>query len=256
MTCEKRGRTYWVGIADYLRNVDEVISALAYGSWYYDETSVDVDIAIIVPSSSGIVDRSVYISLKKHREMLVSKWKCDIDLVPHTQDEVEDIGSPLWYPRYNPSLVFGNSLKGNFYLRSTTDDQTKFDFKDLAGYVLYDNRTICRRQLIRSLEGESGRIYVSKLLHGIGNALTYNSCLLRKNYYCSPSNIRLAQKLFDNVYGVNSLPAEPFLLSCKKGLNFQKALSLMTWYENVVNLVLKGDEFKGSYEEICKSLTY
>ena len=91
---------------------DCVLSAKMYGSWLCDETSVDCDIAVIVPSVSGVVDSNVYRLLLSLRDRLVAETGNDIDLVPHTIDELDDIRSPLWYPRYNPSLVSGMVVKG------------------------------------------------------------------------------------------------------------------------------------------------
>lgn len=79
-----------------------------YGSsLYLDDNLIDVDIAIVVPSICGIVKHSVYKRLFKIRKRLCNLCGVDIDLIPHTIDEVIDTNSPLWHPRYNPSLIFG-----------------------------------------------------------------------------------------------------------------------------------------------------
>ena len=130
---------------------DFVISAKIYGSWLYDEMSADCDIAILIPSVSGLVDCNIYRLLLNLRDCLVAETDNDIDLVPHTTDELEDIRSPLWYPRYNLSLISGKIIKGEFKVFPITKNDQKFSFADLAAYVIHDNRTVCRRQLIRSL---------------------------------------------------------------------------------------------------------
>ncbi|MDP4031342.1 MAG: hypothetical protein Q8P60_00550, partial [Pseudorhodobacter sp.] len=171
------------------------------------------------------------------RDYLVAETGNDIDLVPHTMDELDDVRSPLWYPRYNPSLVSGKVVKGEFAISTITKSEQKFSFADLTAYVIHDNRTICRRQLVRSLQGESGRIFVSKLLHGAGNALTFHACQKKTEYLCSPSDIDQSFKILDGVYGVDSNPARAFLQSCKYSFDFEKGLLLMSWYESLVAMV-------------------
>ena len=242
------------GLKHGLTTAPDILTAQAYGSWLYNGHSVDVDIAAVVPSCAGVVDPGVYVRLRLLRQQLSEMWLCDVDLVPHTEDEFCDLRSPLWYPRYNPSLVFGVTLNGDFPIQPVYDRPAMFEFSDLTAYVLYDNRTICRRQLVRSLDGESGRIYVSKLLHGMGNALTYHSCSNKVPYLCSPSDLTQNQLRFDEVFGVCSNRARQFFVACKENLDFEHALLLMSWYENLVNLVIKGQEYQGAYQSFCDQL--
>lgn len=125
-------------------------AARIYGSSLYAdlyvENIIDLDIAIIIPSVNGIVDQSVYMHLYKLRKKLCHIFKIDIDLVPHTIDEIKDINSPLWHPRYNPSLVFGMDLKGKFPIKPILYGQLSVRNRfDPTSFILHDTRTITRR---------------------------------------------------------------------------------------------------------------
>ena len=241
-------------LTEDLQLCQNVISAVIYGSWLSQEKLTDIDVAIVIPSSNGVVENNTYLALKELRESLALKLDRDIDLVPHTSDEFKDKRSPLYYPRYNPSLIFGRRIKGHFPIEPIYDIKKKFGFKDLTAYVLYDNRTICRRQLMRTLDGEAGRIYVSKLIHGLGNALTYYSCSVGKPFLTSPSDLSRCQYLFDEVYSVNTSLMREFFDKCKTDVNFNQATMLMYWYENLLNLVLKGKEFAEKYQIACEKV--
>lgn len=241
-------------VGDTLSSLNFVVSGRVYGSWLCDESSVDLDIAVVLESKDGVVQSDHYRSLRYMREELVSKTGFDIDLVPHTVDEFDDLNSPIWYPRYNPSLWFGQDLKGSFQVSPVSDLKHRFGFAELTAYILHDNRTICRRQLVRSLNAEEGRIYISKLLHGPRNALTYHACKHQTAYKCSPSELSKCCEEFDKTYDVDSRRAVGFLRSCKAAMSFEKALMVMTWYENLVNLVLKGCDYRETYLETCRIL--
>jgi predicted nucleotidyltransferase len=240
-------------ISETLVASDCVLSAKMYGSWLCDEMSVDCDIAVIIPSVSGVVDSNVYRLLLSLRDRLVEATGNDIDLVPHTIDELDDLRSPLWYPRYNPSLVSGVLVKGEFSVLPITKNERMFSFADLTAYVIHDNRTICRRQLVRSLQGESGRIFVSKLLHGAGNALTFYACQNKTEYLSSPSDIDGCFEALDRTYGVDSKPARAFLRGCKRSFDFEKGLLLMSWYESLAALVFN-QESAHLYQATCDHL--
>lgn len=235
------------------QEVDFIIAAQAYGSWSYGENTVDIDVAVLIPDHECIVDSTVYRNLRDLRRKAGEELKADLDLIPHTMDEVNNPISPLWYPRYNPSLVFGETLKGKFPIQQSSAKESSFGYSDLTAYVLHDNRTICRRQLLRSLEGESGRIFVSKLLHGPGNALTYHACRYRRSYLCSPSDLLKCFDIFDELYGVDSSPAKEFLFGCKENMDHEKALKLMSWYESLVGMVLL-EKKKTLYQHVCLEL--
>lgn len=233
------------------QNVACILQARVYGSWLYNEQSVDMDIAVVIRSEFGVVSSHDYRTLRELRFFLCEKTGQDIDLVPHTDDEFIDRNSPLWYPRYNPSLVFGQNLKGDFRISSISTSAHSFSFADLTAYVLHDNRTICRRQLVRSFYGEEARIFVSKLIHGPGNALTYHACKSRSDYILPPSNLEECFDAFDRLYGVSSLQAIDFLRRCKESLDQEKAYALMNWYEHMINIVLHGDQFRVNYQRAC-----
>jgi len=237
-----------------LQKTECVSSARVYGSWLYNEQSVDMDIAVMIRNEFGVISSQHYHVLHELRILLCEKTKQDIDLVPHTDDEFTDRNSPLWYPRYNPSLAFGIDLKNHFQIVSISTSTHSFSFSDLAAYVLHDNQTICRRQLIRSFNGEEGRIFVSKLLHGPGNALTYQACKNKLDYSIPPSNLDGCIELFDRIYRVNSLMAVAFLRKCKESIDFESGILLMNWYENLVDMVLYGDQFRTNYQLMCKLL--
>jgi len=241
-------------VQNSLQEADCVLSARVYGSWLYNEKTVDMDIAVMVKSDFGIITPDHYRQLRNLRTALCEKTRQDIDLVPHTEDEFADHNSPLWYPRYNPSLVFGQNLKGRFEITAISTSNHVFSFTDLTAYVMHDNRTICRRQLIRSFKEEEGRIFASKLLHGPGNALTHQACRLKMEYVLPPSNLEECFNVFDRMYGVDSSPTTRFLATCKESIDFERGILLMNWYENLVNMVLHGDQFRSKYQQICHML--
>ena len=100
----------------------------------------------------------------------------------------------------------------------------------------------------------SGRIYVSKLLHGPGNALTFYSCKNRIKYLASPSNLEFCFRVFDEIYGVDSTHVLKFLRNCKKELDFQKALKLI-WYENLISLTLLCKYPASLYSSACLKIS-
>lgn len=250
INCSTRGKIIDI-VSSSLQDTACVLHAMVYGSWLFNEQSVDMDIAVVVNSKFGVVNSEDYSTLRELRSYLCKETGQDIDLVPHTEDEFTDHNSPLWYPRYNPSLVFGKNLKGNFQISPISTSFDSFSFEDLTAYVLHDNRTICRRQLVRSFHGEEGRIFISKLLHGPGNALTYNACKNRSNYSVSPSDIEGCFDAFDKLYGVDSLPIMVFLRQCKNYFDQEKAYLLMNWYEHLIKIVLLGVQFREDYNHIC-----
>lgn len=159
---ERKERIFEV-IREEIEHIPEIEIARLYGSWLNREESIDLDVGVFIPSEQGVVDSVLYDTLRQLRHGLMARTEQDVDLVPHTSDELEDFRSPLYHPRYNPSLVSGKDLKGNLNIRPAYELNQSFDFGDLAVNVLLDNRTICRRQLVRSLRPEEGRIFVSKL---------------------------------------------------------------------------------------------
>jgi predicted nucleotidyltransferase len=238
-----------------LQACDAVLSARVYGSWLHDERSVDLDIAVMVPSDAGVVPSRTYRDLRRLREELVARTGQDIDLVPHTEDECEGMVSPLRNPRYNPSLVHGTDLKGKVRVEPIPRSRERFGYAALAAYVLLDNRTITRRQLVRSMTPQEGRIYVSKLLHGPGNALTYRACNWHTDYLASPSDLSECIDVFDERFGVVTSPALEFFARCKRGLGFAEAEILMGWYERLIVVTLLPEEQgQEDYDAYCRQI--
>lgn len=225
-----------------------------YGSSLYSEDVIDLDIAIMIPSSCGIVSHSVYKRLYRTRERLCKLFRIDIDLVPHTIDEIKDINSPLWHPRYNPSLVFGRNIKGKFCIRPLSRPTNP------ASFILHDTRTIARRQVIRSLRGEEARIFIAKLAHGPGNALTYLSFCKGRKYDLDPSDIKEAFEAFDTRYNLDSKRISSYIEESKKillntgKLPMRRALNILSWYELLVMVVLShsSDELKKFLKKLRK----
>jgi len=232
----------------------DILSARVYGSWLHSEESTDLDICIMIASEEGVVNSDVYKRLKSEREELAEKTGQNVDLVPHTMDEINDFRSDLYYPRYNPSLVAGIDVKGKLDIEPIFDKNDSFTYADLLAHILLDNRTICRRQIVRSLNPAESKIFASKLLHGPGNALTYHSCKQKVPYLVSPSDLAASLEMYDKIYNVDSGPAMDFLSSCKKGLNYENALILLTWYERLVNVVLYGNQHKEGYQKYCAEI--
>ena len=232
---------------------DYILNARMYGSWLFSSNSADMDIAIHVAGERGIIESEVYYALCALRNQLCEQTKCDIDIVPHTTDEFDDYNSPLWSPRHNPSIVFGQDLKGIFPVTSSSILSNKFSFADLTARVLHDNRTVCRRQLIRSLNSEEARIYVSKLRHGPGNVLTYLACREGVVYKYSPSDFLECFEVFDSIYYLNSQIVADFFLKNQVELDLSTGITIMNWYENLLGIVFNGRRFKSSYQEACKA---
>jgi hypothetical protein len=242
-------------IAERVADCSVILAARAYGSSLYREKAVDFDTAVLIPDTHGVVPMNVYVRLKRLRDQLVYEQEIDLDLVPHTADEFTDHASPLWNPRYNPSLVFGRDIKEEFPVGEFMNDFRSLTAADQARTVLHDNRTITRRQLLRTIEGECGRIYVSKLLHGPGNGLTVHACRTNQSYLLPPSDLRGSLELFDQAYSCDSRDIYPFLERCRGELNYRMALGLMQWHEYLFRLVMAPtEESARHYTMCCQSL--
>jgi len=239
-------------LGQMLAVVPEVEIARAYGSSLYKPGAVDFDTAVIVPSLWGVVRSDVYRRLRFLKVEVSTALGIDFDLVPHTEDEIADPRSPLWNPRYNPSLVYGVDLKGSLPIVASSTRRLVFSEADMAVVVLLDNRTVCRRQLVRSLTPEESRIFFGKMIHGAGNALTYLACLKGSEYLTSPSDLLGSLEVFDKQYGVNSAPLRNWLRRGAVEVDFETALRLMRWYESLTALVLFGDEHRRQYQRAVK----
>jgi hypothetical protein len=170
-----------------IAQVPFIKSAIVYGSSLLNPESRDIDVAIFIESQGGVVDSEHYDNLYNIRRDLIEATGYDIDFVPHTFDELQDSISPIFNPRYNPSMVNGKSIKGNLQVSKSLEANLKMS--DFSRYVLLDNRTITRRQLCRSLKKEELSIFLSKLEHTPGNILTYRSIKSGVEYITNPSNV-------------------------------------------------------------------
>jgi predicted nucleotidyltransferase len=223
-----------------LESYPEITAARVYGSSLYDSYTNDIDIAILVPSDGGVVSGEIYSKLRKLRFILANELEIDPDLVPHTKDEFKDHNSPLYYPRYNPALVFGRTIKGEFPIVCTKDMCIKYHLADIAAYVLLDNRTITRRQLLRTVSPSTMRIFKAKLMHGPGNILTYLSIKNNEDYYANPSDVKRSFSFLNSIYekfdvlkGYNNFMELERQIEINK-ISYSLLLKVINWYERLV----------------------
>jgi len=235
-------RTAFLRIIETLEEESEISSAKIYGSsllrW---EGTPDVDIAIMVNSVGGVIETEVYKRLRKIRKDLCEMTGCDVDLVPHTEDEVDYPNSPLHNARYYPSLVNGIDIKGSFPLPEKVNL-----LQDTAAYVLEDNRTVTRRQLLRENGQSNWRIFISKLIHGPGNAVNYLYFHKRFPLMVNPSDLDQCFKAYDEVFLIDSQEIRRRLEDgsgkVKDGtFEFEEGLYILNWYELLVRKVLYGN---------------
>lgn len=225
-------------LSDILRGEPCILSARVYGSFLYSAQSTDVDLAVMAPSSCGVIAKDIYERLYRIRNHLCKTLNLDIDLVPHTFDEVEETGSPLWNPRYHPSLSFGIDVKERFPLPLEISPT-----QNVSMYVLLDNRTVTRRQILRPSGPENWRIFLAKLIHGPGNALTLISLTKGKQYMANPSDVQEAFKIFDQIYSTDSKVVLKQFNDAEKLIqegvfSLREAVWLLNWYEALVATVL------------------
>lgn len=245
-----------------IRKEPVVVAALAYGSSLYGaDNFVDIDVAFIIPSRLGIVEPSVYRRLRLLRKTCLVLGKSDIDIVPHTRDELDDSASSLWSPKHYPSLFCGLAIKGSLPIRRLTKKDRTLPVRIThARMILHETRTITRRQIVRSTElpGEM-RIYLSKLLHGPGNALTYLAECKGRDLDVDPSNIPVAFARLDSVLKTDSTDILRYFANCKKFLTdhgrlpLNRALNLLRWYECLMSTVLGLD--RGALKRYLSQLT-
>ncbi len=234
-------------IRDYLSTSDDTLSARIYGSSCFErDTSEDVDLAVMVYSDDGVCDFDLFDRLRITREELSSLIKGDVDLIPHTTDELGRL-SPLNFPRYNPSLLFGIDVKGSFPVEPINSSR-HFSLEDLCEFVLLDSRTITRRQILRPTSEENIRIFLSKLAHGPGNVMTFLSAKEGSNsYLANPSDIKQSFLKFHEYIGLDMSAVLSWINVLRhsikeKTFNPSDAFPLITWYESLVSGCLK-DEY-------------
>lgn len=245
--------------ADMLHEVSELLegltcvhSARIYGSWIYQD-GVDLDIAVIVEAENGIIPISVYCTLADARQKLTEIANTDVDLICHSNDEINDNRSPLWHPRYNPSLAFGVTIKGELPITCCSLKKVSFDYADICMYTLLDHRTLCRRQMLRSFNKGSTEFVLSRILHGPANALVYHCCKHRMELPCSTSDMVKSFVFFDKYYSVNSGRVLSKLAKLT-ALDMNTALPLMNWYEALVSLAHGAEGSRKFYSTLCERI--
>lgn len=225
-------------ISEALTAEDCIISGRVYGSFLHENSSEDLDLAVMVPSEGGVVEKAVYERLLYLRSQLCETLALDVDLIPHTEEEVHEQSSPLWNPRYHPSLKFGVDIKDTFPVPERINVA-----QNPSVYVLHDNRTITRRQLLRQNTPENWRIFIAKLIHGPGNTLTYLALKNGSEYLTNPSNVEETFRIFDQIYETDSRPViaqfnRAKLLVAEGRFTFEQAVNLLNWYESLLGTVL------------------
>lgn len=230
-------------LSEALQREPAITSGRVYGSSLTrTDEKPDVDLAIMVVSDKGVVEGETYARLKEMRHSLCEQTGCDIDLIPHTEDEVLDAGSPLWNPRYYPSLVQGVDVKSIFPLPKAITA-----LQDASAYILHDNRTITRRQLLRVNGTGNWKIFVSKLVHGPGNVLTYLHLHERFPWLANPSETELCFEILDKVQRTDSRGMiERFKqarVRIEEGtFTFEEGVVLMNWYEDLLRRTFREGE--------------
>jgi predicted nucleotidyltransferase len=225
-------------ISETLTAEDCIISGRVYGSFLNKNSSEDLDLAVMIPSDGGVVEKTVYERLLHLRSQLCKTLTLDVDLIPHTEDEVHERSSPLWNPRYHPSLRFGVDVKDEFPVPGRINEM-----QNPSIYVLHDNRTITRRQLLRQNTSENWRIFIAKLIHGPGNILTYLALKNGSEYLANPSDIGETFRIFDQIYESDSHSvitqfSEAKSLIKEGRFTSEQAVKLLNWYESLLGTVL------------------
>lgn len=237
-------------ISRSFKKLNFIESAKVYGSFLYSKDSIDCDIAVMVHSKNSIVDQSIYKQLRKLRHKLSTLLKIDVDIVPHTADEVKNTKSPLWSPKNNPSLSFGVDIKNKFPVPDFSSIcSLSLTAANGALFLLQENRTILRRQVLRSIKNEEMRIFIAKISHGPGNTLTYLSLKNKGSYKTDPSNTLQSFKAFDAVYNLDSRRVLTYIKKSKQiiskngQLPLHRALKILSWYETLTATVLNNKPF-------------
>lgn len=233
-------------LEDYLANKEDVLCARLYGSSCFESRkSEDVDLAVMIPSNDGVCEFSLYERLRLIKQELNMLTDDDVDLIPHTLDEVDRFSS-LHFPRYNPSLIYGIDIKGIFPVKRPSPSQS-FSIRELSEYVLLDSRTITRRQVLRPTSYDNVRIFLSKLAHGPGNVMTLTSYLDNsENYLVNPSDSKQSFLSFYERTGIDMNGVLSWIDVLKYSLREKTfdpvdAFPLITWYETLVSGSLKRD---------------
>jgi len=97
---------------------------------------------------------------------------------------------------------------------------------------------------LRDCDSNNWRIFLAKLRHAPGNALTFSSLSEGRGYYVDPSDTVRSFRTFDQVFGTDS--AEIFNLFTRSkqiidetgDLPLEIAIKLLRWHDSLVATVL------------------
>ncbi len=191
-----------------LEEIKERLSknSFIYAAIYYGTSSVslnekeDLDLAIILNVDSEI-DLDYFIKLIKIRKELIEISHKDIDLIPHTLDEVIDNLSPLYNPRYNPPIVYGKILKGQIKISVPSNILVK-QSDILKSYISLD-RTIIRRLICRDYSCSDNIVLINKIKKIAPNIINYLTIKNNINYYnIDENNIENNIEILDLIYKI------------------------------------------------------
>ncbi len=152
-----------------IRNVfnalDFIKTAIVYGTNAKEiNPDNDLDIAVVLEEAS-VIPAETFQKLFHIRKKLQEFYKVDIDLVPHTLDELEkNTISPLTYPHNSPALAFGIPLKGelpNIY--KLIDVNHKVSNADLLKFHLSLDRATIRRFACKKCTPKEKQVFLNKL---------------------------------------------------------------------------------------------
>ncbi|MFA8298718.1 MAG: hypothetical protein ACEPOV_00995 [Hyphomicrobiales bacterium] len=223
-------------IIEEIRSFEIISDAIIYGSSNYVDYPGDYDIFILVPTKFGMMNKASLKQLKEFKEYLAKIIEYDIDFVPHSEEELYDYASPVYNPRHNPSLVYGHTIKGN--IKINQPEAKVFSYADLTKYVILDNRHVTRRQILRPFYVPAANLFLSKLGHLFGNALSYLAFSRGEKYMVNPSDLYVCAGLIEKMLPINCVPYQEYVRALRRelaGMNSESAFDSMSkvlnWYE-------------------------
>ncbi len=150
--------------------------AIAYGTLVETGVDADLDICLILDSKVSFSSED-FMKLTQYRNSLVKELNKDIDLIPHSLDELDfEVLTPLTYPWNNPSLVHGEILKGDLSIpQSINIENKKFTQTDVAKYHLLLDRTLIRRSVCREGDSLDEDVFFNKIKQLPYNIVNYLS---------------------------------------------------------------------------------
>jgi hypothetical protein len=163
-------------IQEFFKDKDEVMSVIAYGTFIETGMESDLDICVILNKKNSL-SAADFKSLSAYRNALIGLTGKDIDLVPHSLDELAPNSlTPLTYPWHNPSLALGRILKGTISIpQCVTMKDLIFTHSDTAKYHLLLDRTLIRRAACREGTDRDNDIILNKIRRLPYNIINYLS---------------------------------------------------------------------------------